>query len=202
MRITSGTASVPHAAIQPARTPELGPAGRPAVHPWAGRRALCCASAHGISGRATPDGAGSTIAGSLTRPEPTATAPASKATSTAAVASRRRRGRLRGVGPATGRGTGTAMRGSAPPIAVARSSISSHKSGARHWSRLAKRRRRSSIAVTQELAQVAPTAAQVGPHGQAVRAQPVGDLRGSGDRRSRRGSRPLAGRRAAGERRS
>ena len=54
--------------------------------------------------------------------------------------------------------------------------MSDHKSGIGSSSRLAKRRRRSSIAVTQELAESSSTAAQVGPHGQPVRPESIGDL--------------------------
>jgi hypothetical protein len=61
-------------------------------------------------------------------------------------------------------------------VAFARRSISSHRSGASNRSRLAKRRRRSSTVITQKLAETPPAAAEVGPNGEAVRSEPVGDL--------------------------
>ena len=117
-----------------------------------------------------------TIAGSGGRREPMARAPATSATSRATMAARSTSERRVERRDRIGSGVTTAVTRATGSWAAARNSIVSHRSGAGSRSRLAKRRRRSSIAVTQEVSEAAPAAAQVGSHGQAVRAQPVGDL--------------------------
>jgi hypothetical protein len=160
-----------HPASTPVRTSEDGPAGvaepaQPGPRATPGlQRSVAAPEADGTchgdgSGVASAHGEGSgrRIAGSLRSPDPTATAPASKpirsATAASTTSDRPLKPRDR-----TGSGTGTGVKRAVEPSAAARSAISSQRSGACRRSRLVKRRRRSSIAVTQELAEATPAAA-------------------------------------------
>src|SRR4029077_6377689 len=136
---------------------------------------------HGAGPSARPKGAGvteatpeagadgtGTIAGRIGRCDPTATRPAPNATSMAAGGTRTTSGRRLDRGDCSGAGVTTAVTRATGSTAAARISIVSHRSGAGTVSRLAKRRRRSSIAVSQEFSEAAPAAAQVGPNRQTV----------------------------------
>src|SRR5690349_5740257 len=121
------------------------------------------------------DGFGGMTAGTLTGRAPSTSAPATSATMIAAAARSTSTGR-----PAERRdrktGSATGVTVATGPRSAARAPIASHKSGARTSSSDAKRRRRSSIAISQKVSKATAPAGQVRPHGKTVAAQSIGDL--------------------------
>ena len=132
--------------------------------------------------------AGGTIGDKRTQPEPTAIAPptSSAAMSVAAASSPtvlRPPMMLpdRGCAPPSplrrpGRTATTRPVGVAAPSASRRRSTSCQTSGTGTRSRVAKRSRRSSIGVTQKLAETTSTSAEVGANGQVVRPEAGRDV--------------------------
>ncbi len=121
------------------------------------------------------DASGGTTAGGLIGRDPISSAPATRAVSTAAAARRTSNGRPedrreRRTGPLTGVTLATG------PSSAARVPIASQRSGVFTPSSDANRRRRSSIAVSQEVSKATAPAGQVGAHGQAVAAKAIRDL--------------------------